>query len=77
MVRLRDLDLSVVADDRTGIEYADWMGSRHMSALETSLREAVVARDTLSEETGRVSVFRDGNVATWQRGELGGVWRQA
>ncbi|WEL27507.1 Diadenylate cyclase (plasmid) [Haloferax volcanii] len=36
------------------------MGARHMSALETSTREEVVATITLSEEDGRVTVFTDG-----------------
>ena len=52
------------------------MGSRHMSALETSIRPSVVATVTLSEETGRVSVFRDGNVRSYKRDELGGKWRK-
>ena len=74
MVRLRDLDRSELERDAT-VEYADWMGSRHMSALETSIRPSVVATVTLSEETGRVSVFTDGNVRTYTRDELGGRWR--
>lgn len=46
---------------RTGdLPYAEWMGTRHMSALETSTREEVVATITLSEEDGRVTVFTDG-----------------
>jgi hypothetical protein len=39
--------------------YADWMGTRHMSALETATREEVVAAITLSEEDGRVTVFTE------------------
>jgi hypothetical protein len=74
MVRLRDLDRAEI-EDGTAIEYEDWMGSRHMSALETSVRESVVGTVTLSEEAGRVSVFSGGNVRTYQRGELGGRWR--
>lgn len=42
------------------LPYADWMGARHMSALETSTRDPVVAAVTLSEEDGRVTVFRNG-----------------
>ena len=42
------------------LPYAGWMGARHMSALETSAREEVVAAITLSEEDGRVTVFTDG-----------------
>jgi hypothetical protein len=44
------------------LPYADWMGTRHMSALETSTRPEVLATITLSEEDGRVTVFRDGTV---------------
>ena len=40
--------------------YAEWMGARHMSALETSTRQEVIAAITLSEEDGRVTVFTDG-----------------
>lgn len=58
-----------------GVEYAGWMGSRHMSAADTSARTEVVATLTLSEENGRVTVFRDGRYddTTWD--ELGGRWR--
>jgi hypothetical protein len=42
------------------LPYAEWMGTRHMSALETSTRKEVVATITLSEEDGRVTVFTDG-----------------
>jgi hypothetical protein len=76
MVRLRDLDQRG-ADEVPDIEYEAWMGSRHMSALETSVRETIVATVTLSEETGRVSVFEDGNFRTCERHELGGRWRPA
>lgn len=59
MVRLRQL----TATERAGIDdlpYTGWMGARHMSALETSTRGAVFAVVTLSEEDGRVTVFRNG-----------------
>ncbi|WP_049926891.1 diadenylate cyclase [Halopiger goleimassiliensis] len=75
MVRFRDLvpgetdDLAPQRDD-----YADWMGSRHMSALDTSRRPNVVTTLTLSEETGRVSAFDDGELETNERSELGGPW---
>jgi hypothetical protein len=58
-----------------GVEYADWMGSRHMSAVDTSARDEVIAALTLSEETGRVTVFRDGAYEDYTRAELGGLWR--
>lgn len=42
------------------LPYGEWMGTRHMSALETSARPEVLAVITLSEEDGRVTVFTDG-----------------
>ncbi|AZQ14984.1 MULTISPECIES: diadenylate cyclase [Halorubrum] len=76
MVRFRDLgtrrDETELVDD---VGYEPWMGSRHMSAIETSVRPEVVATVTLSEETGRVSVFRDGDADSMTRDELGGPWR--
>jgi len=76
MVRFRDLGTrsgeSDLVDD---VEYEPWMGSRHMSAMETSVRPEVVATVTLSEETGRVSVFRDGEAHTTRREAVGGRWR--
>lgn len=74
MVRLRDVRDEY--SESSDIEYEDWMGSRHMSALETSVRPAVVATLTLSEENGRVSVFRDGDVETVLHRELGTPWRK-
>ncbi|SNR30176.1 diadenylate cyclase [Halorubrum vacuolatum] len=76
MVRFRDLGAHAdEADLMNGVEYEPWMGSRHMSAIETSVRPEVVATVTLSEESGRVSVFRDGEAHTYTRTELGGRWR--
>ncbi|WP_144797443.1 diadenylate cyclase [Halorubrum depositum] len=76
MVRFRDLGTrsgeSQLVDD---VSYEPWMGSRHMSAIETSVRPEVVATVTLSEETGRVSRFRDGEATSMRRHELGGEWR--
>jgi len=57
------------------VGYEPWMGSRHMSAIETSVRPEVVATVTLSEETGRVSVFRDGVADSVARESIGGAWR--
>jgi len=73
MVRFRDYRDDVTDDDAPG--YEDWMGSRHMSALETSLRPAVVATVTLSEETGRVTVFENGSVETTPREAISERWR--
>lgn len=75
MVRFTDLR----PDDHEGLEdrdreYEDWMGARHMSALDTSRRPNVVTTVTLSEETGRVTVFSDGSFDTSRRSELGGPW---
>ncbi|WP_160133525.1 diadenylate cyclase [Halococcus salsus] len=77
MVRFRDPSGADAAgpDERTGVEYAEWMGSRHMSALETSARDEVVATVTLSAEDGRVTVFRDGTFDARTRDELASEWR--
>lgn len=59
MVRINQL--STAECRRNGdLPYAGWMGTRHMSALETSIRPEVIAAITLSEEDGRVTVFTDG-----------------
>ncbi|GAB3041088.1 DNA integrity scanning protein DisA nucleotide-binding domain protein [Natronobiforma cellulositropha] len=58
MVRFRDFPRAQAGE---ASPYADWMGTRHMSALDTSRRESVVATVTLSQETGRVTVFEDGS----------------
>ncbi len=59
MVRVKQLstDECRQIDD---LPYAGWMGTRHMSALETSARKEVIAAITLSEEDGRVTVFTNG-----------------
>ncbi|MFT4880471.1 MAG: diadenylate cyclase [Salinirussus sp.] len=57
------------------LEYADWMGAKHMSALETSIREEVLWVITLSEENGRVTTFLDGTYQDYPREEIGGRWR--
>jgi DNA integrity scanning protein DisA with diadenylate cyclase activity len=76
MVRFKDLTAGDdVAEEQRDMEYADWMGSRHMSAFDTSLRRSVVATITVSEETGRVTVFQSGEYDTLERDELGGPWR--
>lgn len=77
MVRFRDLTDEELAgiDEVDAVEYADWMGSRHMSAADTSARHEVVATVTLSEEDGRVTVFTDGTFDDSERAELGGDWR--
>lgn len=69
LVRFRPEEVS---DD---VAYAPWMGSRHMSALDVSTRPDVVATLTLSGESGRVTVFEDGDYETVERDALGGEWR--
>lgn len=54
---------------------ADWMGTKHLSALETTLREDVLWAITLSEEDGRVTTFLDGTYRDYPREEIGGRWR--
>ena len=49
------------------------MGLRHMSAIETSVREPVVATMMLSEEMGQVLNFENGSLQTHHRSELAGV----
>ena len=74
MVRVRSPSKEEVAeiDD---LQYADWMGTKHMSALETSLRNDVLWAITLSEEDGRVTTFLDGTYQDYPREEVGGRWR--
>ncbi|MXV61132.1 hypothetical protein GS429_03470 [Natronorubrum sp. JWXQ-INN-674] len=75
MVRFTDLmpgELEGVTERES--EYEGWMGSRHMSALDTSRRPNVVSTLTLSEETGRVTIFEGGSFDTNRRSELGGEW---
>lgn len=52
------------------LPYADWMGTRHMSALETSTRPEVLTVITLSKEDGRVTVFADGTFEDHPRDAL-------
>ena len=77
MVRFRNVsDNELPAGRQTeSLEYTDWMGARHMSAYELSLRPDVVVTLTLSEETGRVTTFDDGVYETVPRNRLGEPWR--
>ena len=74
MVRVRNLDRAE-ADRGDGIVAADWMGTKHLSALEASTREQVLWAVTLSEEDGRVTTFLDGEYRDYERDDLGGRWR--
>lgn len=58
-----------------GVSSADWMGTKHLSALEISTREEVLWAVTLSEENGRVTSFLNGSYQDYTRAELGGRWR--
>jgi diadenylate cyclase len=55
--------------------YADWMGTKHLSALEISTRQEVLWAVTLSEENGRVTSFLNGTYQDYPREEIGGRWR--
>jgi hypothetical protein len=74
MVRVRNPpreDLESIDDLNPG----DWMGTKHLSALETTLREDVIWAITLSEEDGRVTTFLDGTYQDYPREDIGGRWR--
>jgi hypothetical protein len=71
MVRVRSLSNR----DRLDVDYPDWMSAKHMSALEASSTDEVLAAVTLSEENGRVTVFEDGSYQDSERTDLGGRWR--
>ncbi len=74
MVRITGpTNIDAITDDT--IDYADWMGTKHLSAIEASVRDEVLAAITLSEENGRVTVFADGQYTDYKRHELGGRWR--
>ncbi len=78
MVRFRDpTPGEIETENVVESEYEDWMGARHMSALDTSKREDVVSTLTLSEETGRVTRFNRGSFRTFKRTELGEEWNPA
>lgn len=75
MVRIKSQSERDAKASGNTVNYADWMGTKHLSAIEVSVREEVVAAITLSEENGRMSIFEDGDFDDYQRSELGGVWR--
>lgn len=75
MVRFRDYPSDPSSSTAHSIEYAEWMGSRHMSAIDTSARPEVIMTITLSAETGRVTVFEDGEYTTTPRTELFQDWQ--
>lgn len=70
MVRMKQL--STAEHERIdGLPYEGWMGARHMSALETSTRAEISAVFTLSEEDGRMTIFRDGTFEDYPRDAVG------
>ncbi len=73
MVRVKT-PAEVDAGESERVEYADWMGTKHLSAAEISTRQEVLATVTLSEENGRVTVFRRGQYTDRRRNEIGGRW---
>lgn len=77
MVRVKSLSPEERDEMSPNIEYPDWMGTKQLSAVETSVRNDVLAVITLSEENGRVTVFDDGKYTDYQRDELGGKWRSS
>jgi hypothetical protein len=77
MVRIKSPGDDELARRQQTVEYADWMGTKHLSAAEISVREEVWAAVTLSEETGRVTVFEDGTFEDYPRERLGERWRSA
>ena len=73
MVRVRSPTTDV--ETANDLDYPDWMGTKHLSALETSTRDGVLWAITLSEEDGRVTTFLDGTYQDYPREEIGGRWR--
>jgi hypothetical protein len=74
MVRVRSPSVAEI-EAIGGLDYPDWMGTKHMSALETSTREEVLWAITLSEENGRVTTFLNGTYQDYPRDDIGGRWR--
>jgi hypothetical protein len=74
MVRVRSPSVAETSNGKE-LEYPDWMGTKHLSALEASTREEVLWAITLSEEDGRVTTFLDGRYQDYPREEIGGRWR--
>jgi hypothetical protein len=74
MVRVRSPSVAEM-EAFGGLSYPDWMGTKHLSALETSTREEVLWAITLSEENGRVTTFLNGTYQDYPRDDIGGRWR--
>ena len=74
MVRVRSPSPEEMDTDEE-LSYPDWMGTKHLSALEISTREEVLWAVTLSEEDGRVTSFLNGTYKDYPREGIGGRWR--
>ncbi|CCQ37973.1 uncharacterized protein Nmlp_3861 [Natronomonas moolapensis 8.8.11] len=74
MVRVRSPSPEEMDTDEA-LSYPDWMGTKHLSALEISTREEVLWAVTLSEEDGRVTSFLNGTYKDYPREGIGGRWR--
>jgi len=74
MVRVRSPNKREVPEIER-LNYPEWMGTKQMNALETSLRESVLWVLTLSQGDGRVTTYLDGTYQDYPRGEIGGRWR--
>ena len=57
-------------EQNDNLPYAGWMRTRHMSALETSTREEILAAITLSEEDERMTIFTNGTFEDYPGKEL-------
>jgi len=66
MARVKQLS-SAEYQEIDELPFTGWMGARHMSALETSTRGEVLSVVTLSEEDGRMTVFRNGTFEDYPR----------
>lgn len=75
MIRIKSPDAAMLDRTDESIDYADWMGTKHLSAVEISVRPDILAAVTLSEENGRVTAFENGSFEDYQRNALGGKWR--
>jgi diadenylate cyclase len=74
MVRVRSPDADEL-EEASQLSYADWMGTKHLSAAEISTRDEVLWAVTLSEEDGRVTSFLNGSYQDYPREDIGGRWR--
>lgn len=74
MVRVRNMSSTERRSDDE-IVAVKWIGTKHLSASESSTHRQVLWAITLSEEDRRVTTFLDGTYKDYEREELGGRWR--